>query len=78
MLQISTGIVPEMETADEPDVECDLLESRFAASAQGATIHCADNAERSYIKEPQSESDESSDICSHSMNAISQLEATQM
>ena len=78
MLRISTGIVPEMETADEPDVEYDLLESRTAASAQGATMYCADNAERSYIKELQSESDESSDICSHSMSAISQLAATRM
>jgi len=41
------GAVPEMEFADQPNGECDLLESRTAASVHGATIHCADNAERS-------------------------------
>jgi len=42
----SPGIVPEIETAHHPDGECDFLESRTAASVRGATIHCADNAER--------------------------------
>jgi len=37
----SPGIVPE---TDQP--ECDLLESRTAASIHSATIHCADKAER--------------------------------
>jgi len=32
--------VPEMETTDQPNGECDLLESRTTASARGATIHC--------------------------------------
>jgi len=43
----SPEIVPEMETTDQPNVECDLLESRTTASFRGATIHCTDNAERS-------------------------------
>jgi len=43
----SPGIVPEIESAGHPDGECDLLESRTAAIVHGATIHCADNAERS-------------------------------
>jgi len=43
----SPGIVPEMETTDQPNVECDLLESRTTASFRGTTIHCTDNAERS-------------------------------
>ena len=29
-----------METTDQPNGECDLLESRTTASARGATIHC--------------------------------------
>jgi len=32
---------------DQPNGECDLLESRTTASFRGATIHCTDNAERS-------------------------------
>ena len=36
----SPWIVPEMETTDQPNGECDLLESRTTASARGATIHC--------------------------------------
>ena len=43
----SPGIVPERESAGYPDEECELLESRTAASVHSATIHCADNAERS-------------------------------
>ena len=43
----SPGIVPEMETTDQPNGECDLLESGTTASFRGATIHCTDNAERS-------------------------------
>jgi len=43
----SPGIMPEMETTDQPNGECDLLESRTTASVCGATIHCTDNAERS-------------------------------
>jgi len=43
----SLGNVSEMETVDQPDKEQDLLESRTTASMHGATIHCADNAERS-------------------------------
>ena len=43
----SSGIVPEMESIDQPNRECDLLESRTTASVRGATIHCTDNAERS-------------------------------
>jgi len=35
-----------METTDQPNRECDLLESRTTASVRGATIHCTDNAER--------------------------------
>jgi len=45
----SPGIVPAMETADQPDGERDLLESRTAASVHGATIHCTGNAERSCV-----------------------------
>jgi len=41
-------IVPEMETVDQPDWKCDLFESKTAASVHGATIHCADNAERNF------------------------------
>jgi len=44
---MSPGIVPEMETTDQPNGECDSLESRTTASVRGATIHCTDNAERS-------------------------------
>jgi len=43
----SPGIVPEMESIDQPNGECDLLESRTTASVRGATIHCTDNAESS-------------------------------
>jgi len=43
----SPGIVLEIETTDQPNGECDLLESRTTASVRGATIHCTDNAERS-------------------------------
>jgi len=35
-----------METTDQPNGECELLESRTTASVHGATIHCTDNAER--------------------------------
>ena len=38
----SPGIVPEMETTDQPNGEFDLLESRTIASFCGATIHCTD------------------------------------
>jgi len=38
----SHGIVPQMATADQPDGDCDLLESMTAASVHGATIHCTD------------------------------------
>ena len=40
----SPGIVPEMETANQPEWEYDPSESRTAASVHGVTIHCADNA----------------------------------
>jgi len=42
----SPGIVPEMEIADQPDGECDLLESRTAASVHGATIHCGQTMQK--------------------------------
>ena len=34
----SPGIVPEMETTDQPNGEYDLLESRTTASVRSATI----------------------------------------
>ena len=40
-------IVPEMETADQPDKEYGLLEPRPTAFVHGATIHCLNNSERS-------------------------------
>jgi len=43
----SPEIVPEMETEDQPDWNCDLLESRTAASVHSATIYLVDNTERS-------------------------------
>jgi len=43
----SPGIVPEMQTADQSDRECDLLQKGTAASVDRASIHCADNADRS-------------------------------
>ena len=43
----SPGIVPEMETTNHPNGECDLLEPKTTASVHGATIHYTDNAERS-------------------------------
>jgi len=43
----SPGIVPEMETTDQPNGECDLFESRTTAPVHDATIHGTDNAERS-------------------------------
>jgi len=45
----SSGIVPEMETTDQPNGECDLMESMSTASVRGATIHCTENAERSCV-----------------------------
>jgi len=43
----SPGIMPEMETTDQLNEECDLLEFRTTASVCVATIHCTDNTERS-------------------------------
>ena len=40
----SPGNVLEMETIDQLDGECDLLESRTTASFRGATMHCTGNA----------------------------------
>ena len=42
----SPGIVPEMETTDQPNGECNLLESRTTASVRSATIHFAQTMQK--------------------------------
>jgi len=46
------GIVPDMETTDQPDGKCDLLGFKTAQSVHGATILCADNAEGAAVVLP--------------------------
>ena len=81
----SPEIVPEIETTDQPNGECDLLESRTTASFRGATILAQTMQKEAaavllsdrrylYVKKRRSKSDENSDRS----NAISQREATWM
>ena len=42
-VEMSPGILPEIESADQPNGECDLLNPGLL----DLSIHCTDNAERS-------------------------------